>query len=220
MPRTSKKLATQSIIKSHTIFVEDTHAVFTNCCNLFNTLISGRVAASIRGLSHHILTPIQGAIADIDELETLSANNATFSRLKRNITNIYNTSKKIQLLLAEQSEFNIAKIRRVTLHYEINRIIGQLDVEANKRGVFFEHKFNNICETIEAIPDQIYIVLQNLLENAVKYSYDGFPDKPNKIRIIYKPFERTSIEIVPKSCNYVTIFCGNVNINSIIRCLY
>jgi K+-sensing histidine kinase KdpD len=196
LSRKSKKTAAQSMLTPHTINCEESELFFEKCFDIINALISGRVATSIRGLSHHILTPIQGLISDIESTDIIFKDEGLKRRLKFNANEIFVISKRIQLLLAEQSEFNAAKIRRVCLHAEINKIIDQLNYSIDRRRISFNHGYNSVCEAIEAIPDQINIVIQNLLQNALKYSFNGFEDKHAEIRISYKLYEKTNIEVV------------------------
>lgn len=204
LPRKTKKIAQRIIANNPVEFPKDeTFQFFSLCSDTLNTLLAGRVGASIRSLSHHILTPIQGANADIENIKVYDESKTQFERLKRNLAEINDTSKRIQLLLAEQSDFNTNRVRRVTVHFVVDQIISQLQSAAEKERIVFNQSFNGVSVTIEAIPDQIFIALQNLLQNALKYSHTGFADKNNSIDITYSLYNDNFLKI--DICN---IGCG------------
>ncbi|MCI5168111.1 MAG: sensor histidine kinase [Candidatus Electrothrix sp. GM3_4] len=196
LPRETKKKAKIEIDKKTISFdIDDTYKFFALTSDVLNTLLAGRVGASIRSLSHHILTPIQGAMADIDIIEIKNTSETEFNRLKKNISEINDTSKTIQLLLAEQLQFNKNQIRRTTIHHYVKKIILSLESSAQKERIDFKQGFNNASTSIEAIPDQLFIVLQNLIQNAFKYSHKGFCDKKNIIHIDYEMFNNKYLGI-------------------------
>ncbi len=204
LPRLIKKKAKKEIIKTNlSLDLNKTYNFFSSTSDVLNTLLAGRVGASIRSLSHHILTPIQGAIADIENIEIESGYKQQFERLHKNLSEINDTSKTIQLLLAEQLQFNNNQVRRVNIHHYIDKIILSLSSAASKNRIAFTQGYNDISKTIEVIPDQFFIVLQNLIQNAVKYSHNGFQDKSNNIHISYNAFSDDCIEI-----NISNIGCG------------
>lgn len=182
---------------------DETYSFFMSVTDILNTLLAGRVGASIRSLSHHMLTPIQGAISDAGNIEENVDTTEELVRLKKNLSSINETAKRIQILLAEQLEFKSNKVRRVTIHSFINDITSQLSSVADKKRISFKNGFNNISPIVEAIPDQIYILLQNLMHNALKYSHTGFENKYNKIETSYSSYDNNHLQI-----NISNIGCG------------
>ncbi len=202
--RSTKKKAKKELERKTVLFdADETYQFFSSSSDVLNTLLAGRVGASIRSLSHHILTPIQGAMADVENIVVSSDFGGQFGRLKRNLMEINDTSKRIQLLLAEQLEYSYNKVRRVTVHHDINKIISQLSSAATSKRISFNAGYNNVSTSIEAIPDQIFILLQNLIHNAFKYSHKGFENKTNSIDITYHQHNNTFLKI--DICN---IGCG------------
>jgi len=196
LPRVTKKKAKTEIEKRRQLFdLDATYNFFSSVSDVLNTLLAGRVGASIRSLSHHILTSIQGAMADLDNIEIDNKYKEQFESLRKNISEINDTSKTIQLLLAEQLQFNKNQIRRINIHQYIDKILLSLKSAAAKNRITFTQDYNNVSTTIEAIPDQFYIVLQNLIQNAFKYSYSGFQDKDTIIHISFNEYNHDCLEI-------------------------
>lgn len=203
-PRATKKKSKSEITKFEPNFDPDeTYSFFISVTDILNTLLAGRVGASIRSLSHHLLTPLQGAISDAGNIEENINTTDDLVRLKKNLSSINETAKRIQILLAEQLEFKSNKVRRVAIHTYISDITSQLESVANKKRILFKNGFNNVSLTIEAIPDQIYILLQNLIHNALKYSHKGFENKHNKIETSYSSSKDNNLVI-----NISNIGCG------------
>jgi signal transduction histidine kinase len=196
LPRVTKKRAKTEIEKNKQLFdLDATYIFYSSASDVLNTLLAGRVGASIRSLSHHILTPIQGAMADLDNIVIDNKYKEQFESLHRNISQINDTSKTIQLLLAEQLQFNKNQIRRVNIHQYIDKVLLSLKSAAVKNRIIFTQDYNNVSKTIEAIPDQFHIVIQNLIQNAFKYSYSGFQDKDTIIHISFNEYNNNCIEI-------------------------
>ena len=140
---------------------------------LLTTLYLGRVAESIRMLSHHLLTPLQGAIADAEALfkDGQLGDPEVSGRLSRNLEEINDSAKQIQILLSEDSEFSIQKLRNIQIVAIVQELVRSLEPQAQKQGVQIEHILKH-ARRVEAIPDQLRVVLSNLLQNAVKYSFN------------------------------------------------
>lgn len=65
-----------------------------------------------------------------------------------------------------------------------------------------EQGFNKHTTTVHAIPGQLHIVMCNIINNAIKYSFNGFPTKPLSVEVEYSDHrnEFLIIEIKNEGC--------------------
>ncbi|AQT68850.1 Sensor kinase CusS [Anaerohalosphaera lusitana] len=69
---------------------------------------------------------------------------------------------------------------------------------AQKKNLEFKINYNSGYREVEAVPDQIGIVLRCLLENAAKYSFNGKPNDKRKISVRFNNVylgEKRALEI-------------------------
>lgn len=156
------------------------------------TLLAGRVAASMRTLTHQILTPIQGVMSDLQEIKSkhrvdgYTGDQEHFARLESNIEEINSFAKRIHILLSEDIDTSRQRIRKVTVHNVIKKICNRLESVATKKDLAFHNGYNSGIKIVEAVPDQIVIVFSCLLDNAAKYSFTGKHEWKRKIEINYE----------------------------------
>lgn len=154
--------------------------------DLIATLLTGRVAESIRALSHHLLTPLQGAIADVQVLDDIPAIDIDLRRrLRRNLTDVDASAKQIQILLSEEAEFSPQRLRKVPVLRMMRELVTSAEPAAESRCIRIDHSATAQAREVEAIPDQFSLVLSNLLHNSVKYSFDGTGEHNRVVRVSY-----------------------------------
>jgi signal transduction histidine kinase len=184
-PRKTKRAIKNALKTTSPFFFCSTNEVTK--LNLMNralqTILAGRVAASMRNITHHLLTPVQGAMNDIDVIER--GDKSAYPRLKSNINEIGSIAKQIHILLSENIEPTSQTIRRVNVHVVIREICQQLRSIADRRDMNFQNKTNRGYQTVEAVPDHLKIAFKCLLENAVKYSFTSSPGNTRAIKIDY-----------------------------------
>lgn len=178
-------------------------------CNLFmrtvDTVFSGSVSESIRAISHQVLTPIQGAISDLGalscSLDDRAKSKVLVDRLSGNIRSIGGLSKRISMLLVKEPDFNAQSLRKVIVHKMVHEISERLRTLAEQKRLAVNVGFNNGIIQVQAIPDQLEIVLSAIIENAVKYSFDGFENKMGTIDIGFKSYgENLEISVSSLGC--------------------
>ncbi|MHC4556621.1 MAG: sensor histidine kinase [Planctomycetota bacterium] len=163
------------------------------------TLFAGRVAASMRILTHEILTPVHGAMNDIEEIkwkqkqDGYEGNQKSLNLLDSNIDEINSVAKQIHILLSEDIEPSRPRIRKVTVHNVIKRRCDRLESVATKKDLQFHNHFNKGIKVVEAVPDQLVIVFRCLLDNAAKYSFSGSTNRKRTIDIRYADIYMESI---------------------------
>lgn len=191
LSRQSKKEVSKSLIESEKYVFSDSnsHSLTLDKFRRFlDTILSGRVSDSIRTLAHEILTPVQGALNDaykINDMVKSSEEKDTSDLLIRNISSIESLSKRIQYLLTEDLTHDKGQLRKITVHDLIENICNKYVNVAEYKNVIFKTAYNKYNRLVEAVPDQINIVFNVLIENSVKYSFTGFDNKKNEIRISY-----------------------------------
>lgn len=153
--------------------------------DLIETLLVGRIGVSIQGLSHQFFTPLQGALSDLQNIKNGNDNQESIERLEKNFDSLNKLATEVQLLLASSEEFNHNMLRRVTVHTMISEIITSLEATAQQKYVNVGQGFNHYTKTVHAIPGQLQIVLSNIIHNAIKYSFNGFPNASLNVSISY-----------------------------------
>ncbi|MFA6598734.1 MAG: HAMP domain-containing sensor histidine kinase [Ignavibacteriaceae bacterium] len=183
-----KKLHNGDIIFNITNINDDT--IIDNFSNVVETVLAGRLSESMRAITHEMLTPIQGVINDIKLLKSQVDENKesldTIKILEQNIGQISRLSKNISILLNPQLNITVQSARKVYIHSEIKNIWERYTSATEGKKIILDHKKNKGGLYIEAVPDQIGILFNILLENAIKYSFEGFDNKPTKIIVSYK----------------------------------
>jgi len=188
-PRDAKKAMKRALGKPIAMAMGDADAedILVRFSQMLETLLAGRVAASMRSITHQLLTPVQGIMNDI--LQLRSEGNPIFDRLERNARALNNCAKRIHILLSERLEANSKNLRNVTVHNVIKNVCDSLRLAAESRHLEIEHQYNKYSKMVSAIPDQLEIVLSALIENAIKYSFKGTAVRPKRITIAYSEYE-------------------------------
>ncbi len=162
--------------------------------NIVETVFAGRLSESMRAITHEILTPVQGVINDVrvlkSQMDENKEANDTLEVLELNIGQISRLSKHISILLNPQLNITEQSARKVIIHKEINYIWERYTSLTEDRKLKLDHKKNRGGLYVEAVPDQIGVLFNILIENAIKYSFEGFENKPNKIIVDYKDLKR------------------------------
>ena len=183
LPRIPKKAAMEALMESTRQSDErKAQEKFDDGRDLLATLHTGRVAESIRALSHHLLTPLQGAIADAELLKDGQRGGTDLpGRLGRNLAAVDDSAKQIQILLSDAIEFSPKKLRKAPTVAMMQELVESLEPQARQRGIQIDHRPSTHARNIEAIPDQLRVVFSNLLQNAIKYSFND-----RMVRITYR----------------------------------
>ena len=164
--------------------------------DLVETLLIGRIGVAIQGLSHQFFTPLQGALSDLQNIKKGDDSKESINRLEKNFESLNKLTTEIQFVLATSEEFNQNMLRRVTVHTMITEIINSLESTAKQKNVIVNHGFNHQTKTVHAIPGQLQILLSNIIHNAIKYSFNGFPGNPLSININYDDYDNEFLKIV------------------------
>lgn len=151
---------------------------------ILETLLAGRVAASMRVFTHQILTPVQGAINDVELIKR--GNSEAIKRLEANMEEILTIARQIHILMSEDITPTRQSVRPVNVRDTITKICARLESLAAKKDLVFKQLGKSRVETVDAVPDRLRIVFRCLLENAEKYSFYGLPRHKRIVRIRYK----------------------------------
>ena len=125
----------------------------------------------MRVLTHQILTPVQGAINDIEQLESIDDD--VLQRLENNIDEIKSIAKQIHVLLSECLAPSAQSIRHINIREVINRICDRLNSLTRAKELEFKVGKPKGIWDIEAVPDLFEIAFRCLLENSAKYAFRG-----------------------------------------------
>lgn len=179
--------------------------ILDNFSKILDTVLAGRLAESMRAITHEMLTPIQGVWNDVKLLKKQISENPeaveTVWYLEKNIDQILLLSKNIAILLNPELNISEQSARRITVHFEINNIWERYRSKVEEKKLELKHGRNKGGLYIEAVPDQFSVLINILLENAIKYSFAGFEDKPNKINVEYKDLKAyLEISIISLGC--------------------
>lgn len=196
-PRKEKKAITGAVRTSAGVNypAPKTSDLLDGFVTLVSTLLTGRTADAIRTVAHEIQSPVQGAMGDalflmeLSEQGDLDKKTADrVRRLMRNLDAVTAYSRRIPLLVATDLDYNPAQLRRVSLVTAIERVVTRLSSFADDRGIEVRRHHRTQPE-IEAVPDQLEMVLHNLIHNAIKYSFkrnDG-PAQYVQVRVDQEP---------------------------------
>lgn len=154
--------------------------------SLLDTLLVGRIGLAIQSLSHQFFTPLQGALADLNNIEEGLETVESIIRLRKNFDSLTKLATEVQLLLSSTEEFNPNMLRRVTVHTMISDIFESLVSAASEKHITLNQKYNNYSKTVSAIPGQFHIVLSNIIQNAIKYSFKGYPAANLLVQVAYE----------------------------------
>lgn len=166
---------------------------------LVASLSMALVGDSIRALGHQLMTPAQGAFADLDRIAdgTTSANasrtdtNTPSNRLRSNVEEVVRIAKRLSILLSGELEHENNSLRRVVTHTAVQKIARGLHALADARNIEIRVGYNDYEIALYAVPDQFDLVLSTLLENAVKYSFAGASTgRPRPIGIHFEKSDR------------------------------
>jgi len=201
LPRKQKKAYRKSVPLHRTkaLGEDDVTELLNSAGDVLDTLLSGRVAAYLRSLTHQILTPVQGALSDIEQLK--QGDNSAIRLLEGNIRRIQDLSKRTHVLLSEGLEPTEQTLRNVELRRMIQGICRRLDSQTSRKDIeFIVHSFGNTTR-VRAVPDLLDLAFSCILENAVKYSFSGFADRKKEIRIKFGyEGQRLQVEISNVGC--------------------
>ena len=143
----------------------------------------------MRGLTHSLFTPLQGAMADLENINLHLKDNEDlkeiFVRFRNNLESINNIGQQIQYLFSSEPEFSVKMLRKTIVHKMVKGIIDSVEPLAKEKYIDVTQGFNKFDLVVEAIPNQLKIVLTNIIQNAIKYSYSGFMDYHEKVIINY-----------------------------------
>jgi len=169
---------------------------------LLETLLIGRIGLSIQSISHQFFTPLQGAMADVHNIENDSDVEESIKRLSNNFKSLEKLATEIQLILSTSQEFNTNMTRRVQVHLMVNGIFESLTSSAKEKNILLRQDFNSGSITVDAIPTQLYIVLSNIITNGIKYSYNGMVQKKLELRVSYDMdgYDYLIIKIINEGC--------------------
>ncbi|HEV2146118.1 MAG TPA: HAMP domain-containing sensor histidine kinase [Longimicrobiaceae bacterium] len=187
---------------------------------LVSTLLAGRAADAIRTVAHEIQSPVQGAMGDAIFLKDLAEQGTLdrgiadrIRRLARNLDAVTAYSRRIPLLVATDLDYNPAQLRRVSLTTAIENVVARLSSYADERGIDVR-RHHRAQPMVEAVPEQLEMVLHNLIHNAIKYSFkrnDGLQQYV-QIRVDQEPdFALVAVEnigtpITPQEIAHGSIF--------------
>ena len=196
LPRKSKKIARERFEASPNVCREFKESQLDMLKSTAEALAMSRVATAIQAVSHDILTPVQGAIADVERLrsaiECQESSNRFIDRLTINVNTVSRLAKKIGLLLSPNQWMDVKRYRSVTVHNMLHALNERFASVAHDRSVKANIGYNAGRKQVHAIPDLLEIVLGNLLENAIKYAYANtevhvdFESAPQHLVITFK----------------------------------
>jgi signal transduction histidine kinase len=204
LPREKKKSKDEALaeLSKYNIDNNDGRKQYQYLCDLLETLLVGRIGISIQGLSHQFFTPLQGAMSDIENIKSNSDIENSIARLTKNFNSLNKLATEVQLLLSSSEQFNYKMLRRVAVHKMVADIFESLESTAHQKHLVLQQGFNRHTTTVHAIPGQLYIVMCNIINNAIKYSFNGFPMNPLAVDIEYSDYnnEFLIIEIRNEGC--------------------
>jgi signal transduction histidine kinase len=179
-PRKPKKAANDAIAAtSNRSYPSQRDAdLLDSFTEVVNTLLTGRAADAVRAIAHEIQSPVQGAVTDVTYLRELATGGelpaqavSVVERIARNLDSVLAHARQIPLLATPDIKVHPAQIRKVYPHGVIEDIAHRLGHLAEERGIKIRRRYNVSSATLEAVPDQFEMVLYNLLQNAIKYSF-------------------------------------------------
>ncbi|MCD6578814.1 HAMP domain-containing histidine kinase, partial [bacterium] len=104
----------------------------------------------------------------------------------KNVNLLNVTTQEIQMILSSEIEFTRNMLRDVPTHKVIDEIFSQLQGLAADKFVVLNQDFNKFHIHVKAIPQQIKVVLKNIIQNAIKYSFSGYEKKLIPVNIHYQ----------------------------------
>jgi signal transduction histidine kinase len=187
-PRKSKKSIKRDIQKLQTATIEQDTSIkhHKKLVDLLNVLLYGRAGIASKGFIHQIFSPINAINSDIDYLKKDPTDLETVQRLETSLVALTDIAKQIQVLMLDEIAIGDNALRKVPVNRVISEIIESLKSLSNEKNINIVNKYNNISKYVYAIPDYFKIVLSNIIDNAVKYSFTGYEANKNQIIIDYK----------------------------------
>lgn len=197
LPRKIKQLREEAIYELKDLSIDNTKAVGNKKYleKLLETLLIGRIGLSIQSLSHEFFTPLQGAMNDVKNIQGSIDIIDSIKRLQKNFNSLNKYATEIQFVLSTSDQFSYNMLRRVTVHTMVDDIFDNLFQNAKDKNIELKQGFNTV-KTVDAIPTQFYIVLSNIISNAVKYSYKGYVGKTLNVSVNYEEFDDNLIIII------------------------
>lgn len=172
---------------------------------VLETLLAGRVAASMRILTHEILTPVQGVMSDLQNIRYKhkdgdhSDDERILVLMQSNIDEINRIAKEVHVLLSEDITPSPERIRRIVVHKVVKGACDRLQSVAAKKDLHFHPHYNKGIKAVEAVPDQLNIVFRCLLDNAAKYSFAGKTGNERTISIRYEDADLDGVQALKVS---------------------
>ena len=169
---------------------------------LIATLLAGSASEAITAVAHEIQTPVQGALGDLVHLSEIPTGQLPvgvverLERLQRNMQSILEFARRIPILIATDIEQAPGQRRMVTVHRIVETICRRISASAEERMIDLRCGYNDGARTVEAVPDQLEMVLGNVIQNAVKYSFSGKPERHNTVNITYNQPNKDRLHII------------------------
>ena len=207
LPRREKKMASKISGNCRAFKKEPSQDLRELLDNSVKSLLLARISVAIQAVSHDLLTPVHGAVSDVEMLKrhvnSVEAE-GVFQRLQDNLIAVASHAKRIGMLLTPEHWFSLNRYRDVTVHAFLKQIAARLSSVANDKEVEIQVGFNQHRVRVPAIPDLFELVLTALLENAVKYAYSkttvnvDFESEAGFLVIVFKnygvPIEQDEID--------------------------
>lgn len=169
---------------------------------LVQTLLAGWASEAITAVAHEIQTPVQGALGDLIHLAKIPADQLPphtverIERLQDNVQSVLELARRIPFLIASDLEQAPGQMRMVPVHKVVGAICGRLHSYAEEKHVHIDHGFNDCARAIEAVPDQLEMALTNVIQNAVKYSFTGTPERFYTVQIGYSQPNKDTFHVI------------------------
>ena len=116
LPRQAKKDVENAISSTRNTnkkVAENNHDYYLK---VLKTLLDGRISLSMRGLTHVLFTPLQGAMADLDNIFRESNETESLKRLEKNLNAINNYVQQIRMLTSDDTQSTPNMFRDVYPH--------------------------------------------------------------------------------------------------------
>lgn len=168
----------------------DREQLFGEFERIIETLLSGRVAKTIRMYAHQILTPLQGATNSLGGLKPGSILPSEEKKLiEKNLSEIDRLARNIHFLLTGAIAVTKDTLRKIVVHNQVQLVIDELSSLANQKKIKIHQGFNSGDVRVEAVPDLFEMAIRNLIGNAVKYSFEGDELHQRAVVVNYKSDE-------------------------------
>lgn len=121
---------------------------------------------------HEIVTRLQAVIAEAENVIT-QVNDGDFELAKKTADAVLNTAESLDTVAQNLGNYLEAyQFRRYSLKYIVDQSIKLYEAEATRRGVQIVTQFQHPSD-IEVSKNHLQYALNNLIHNAIKYSFRG-----------------------------------------------